>query len=358
MDVGDLVHARILSRLRSLARAPAFHFLVLGGLLLAADAARSRLVASGGERTIVIRADDVAQLRRTFEQQYGSAPSAEQERGLVDRAIDDEMLYRRALEIGLDRQNRVVRERLVATMRLLADDPKKDEETLYREALALRLDKRDVVVRRHLVQLMTLLLQRSAAKAPVTDADLAALLQRDADRYRVAGQTTLTHVFFDPAKRGERIEDDAARALAELRSRATDAATGAARGDPFLLGSRFARRSDSEIRRLLGDAFADGVSRAVPGEWSGPVRSAYGLHLILVEDRAPGRLPPLDAVRNQLVGRLLEERGEAALRTKLAEMRSGYTITIEASGGAESRTADAEMGTVLGVPRPARELGD
>src|SRR5206468_1958771 len=80
-------------------------------------------------------------LRRSFEQQFGRAPNPREEAALVDHAIDEEVLYRRALELGLDRGNRVVRQRLVATMRLVADDVAKDDESLYREALRLLLDR-------------------------------------------------------------------------------------------------------------------------------------------------------------------------------------------------------------------------
>jgi peptidyl-prolyl cis-trans isomerase C len=358
MDFAHLVHPGILSRTRRLVRWPALHFLLLGGLLLAADAAWSRLGASLGSRTIVLTAADVSALRLSFQQQYGRVPRAAEERTLVDRAIDDEVLYRRALEIGLDRQNRVVRERLVATMRLLADDSKKDEETLYHEALALGLDKRDVVVRRHLVQLMALLLKRSGAKSDVGEAELQRALERDADRYRLPGQLTLTHVYFDPVRRGAHLEADAARVLADARAGRVIPADAPALGDPFLLGSRFSKRSDRELRKLLGDRFADAAARATPGQWSEPVRSAYGLHLLLVEERVAGQLPPIESVRNQLVGRLLEERGEEALKTKLAEMRSRYAIRIEPSAGAPRAASAGDAGTVLAVPRPARELGD
>jgi len=362
MELAHLVQARVvLTRLRRVALSPVLHFLVLGGLLVVADVAWSRLAAgpTRGDRTIVFTAADVRQLRRGFEQQYGTVPSATEQNVLVDRAVDDEILYRRALEIGLDRGNRVVRQRLVAIMRMLADDPKKDEDALYREAIALRLDRTDVVIRRHLVQLMTLLLKRSGQARPVTEADLDGALERDGDRYRLPAELTLTQVFLDPARRGPALQADAQRILAEVRSGrvAPEAAPGL--GDPFLLGSRFTKRSAAEIRRLLGDSFASAVAQGAPGEWSGPVRSSYGLHLVLVEKRVPGRVPAVAQVRNQLVGRVLEERGDEALRVKLAEMRRQYVVRIDRAGEEPIATAKAaEGGMVLPVAPHARELGD
>jgi len=360
MDLAHLVQAGALSA-RRLARSPSVHFLILGALLVAADAAWNRLAATdgGADRTIVLAAADVELLRRGFVQQYGRAPTAAEQRGLVDRAVDEEVLYRRAREIGLDRGNRVVRERLVAVMRMLGDDARKDDDALYREAVALRLDRTDLVVRRHLVQLMTLLLKRSGPAGPVGNADLDAVLQRDADRYRLAAQLTLTHVYLDPRRRGRSLDADAEGILGELRSGAIAPDAAPALGDPFLLGSRFTKRSETEIRRLLGEGFAVAAAAAPPGRWSGPVRSTYGLHLLLVEERIPGRTPSLEQVRNQLVGHLLEERGETALRAKLADLRRQYAVRIEESGQPPMATASvANDGIVLPVSSGARELGD
>jgi len=349
------------SAVRRLARSPSLHFLLLGAVLVAANAAWSRFAAgeARGSATIVVSSADVAQLRRSFTQQYGRPPKPDEESALVDRSIDEEVLYRRALEIGLDRDNRVVRERLVAVMRMLADDPKQDDETLYREALAMRLDRKDIVVRRHLVQLMTLLLERSAPAGPITDADLDQLLARDADRYRLAGQITLTQVYLDPAHRGGSLDRDARRILAELRSGAIARDEAAALGDPFLLGSRFVKRSQAELPRLLGDRFAAAVADAPVGEWSGPLRSSYGVHLVLVEDRSAGLMPPAAQVRNQLIGRLLEERAHATLRAKLADLRGRYVVRIDRAADGTAAIANAVgEGVVLSVSSPVRELGD
>src|SRR5439155_475762 len=145
----------------------------------------------------------------------------------------------------------------------------------------------DVVVRRHLVQLVSLLLKRAGAIGPIREADLRRLLERDADRYRRAETITFTQVYLDPARRGARLEADTARILAALRSGRP--AEGA--GDPFLLGSTFTRRSQAEIRRLVGDRVADWTAQATLGDWLGPVRSTYGVHLLRVDERIPGHLP-------------------------------------------------------------------
>src|SRR5207247_9533011 len=113
------------------------------------------------------------------------------------------------------------------------------------------------------------------------------LRERAALAYGRGVRISCRRVYLDPAVRGARLEADTARILAALRSGRP--AEGA--GDPFLLGSTFTRRSQAEIRRLVGDRVADWTAQATLGDWLGPVRSTYGVHLLRVDARIPGHLP-------------------------------------------------------------------
>jgi hypothetical protein len=57
---------------------------------------------------------------------------------------------------------------------------------------------------------------------------------------------------------------------------------------PLQLPPEFALLSRSEIARLFGDAFATQLQRLEPGRWTGPIESAYGLHLVFVHECTDG----------------------------------------------------------------------
>jgi hypothetical protein len=42
--------------------------------------------------------------------------------------------------------------------------------------------------------------------------------------------------------------------------------------------------------------YREALSTVPPGQWSGPLASPYGLHLVYVSERLPAREPPLDEV--------------------------------------------------------------
>jgi hypothetical protein len=97
-------------------------------------------------------------------------------------------------------------------MRVLAD-ARVHEEVLYREALALGLDKNDAIVRRRLVQKMEFLFEDVAKLREPTNDELKAWFARNAERFTLPGRVTFRHLYFSPDRRGDRAREDATRAL-------------------------------------------------------------------------------------------------------------------------------------------------
>lgn len=180
------------------------------------------------------------------------------------------------------------------------------DEVLVREARARGLDRGDPIVRRRLVQKMELLLEATADVEPPRPEEVAARLADD-PRYHQPGHTLFEHVFFRRAR-----ADPSADARAALR---TDPP---GEGDAFLLGARIGPRTDAALRSSFGDGFADALSEAPVGRWSGPLESAYGVHLVRVERREPTRVPPLASVEGRVRADLARERRAEAVRRMIA----------------------------------------
>ena len=88
------------------------------------------------------------------------------------------------------------------------------EEVYYREALALGLDKDDTIIRRRLQQKIEFVSDDVAAQASPTDAELNAYLQAHPDKFRVEPRFTFRQVYLDPEKHGASLARDAAQLLA------------------------------------------------------------------------------------------------------------------------------------------------
>ncbi|MFQ5352809.1 MAG: hypothetical protein ACE5D3_07030 [Candidatus Binatia bacterium] len=193
---------------------PVFHFLLAGAVLFALDVSTAewdwravfsppRYRASGGEREeLVLSEARVRRLVQDYKRRTGREPTPPEQRGLIENALDDELLYRGALAARLDRGDRGVRNRLVAKMRFLEAPAGRGAEQLYRQALSLGLHRDDPVIRRLLVDKYRRLL--GASTGDFSERDLRAFFLRNRSRYLQPDRFTQWQVYLSADGHGER----------------------------------------------------------------------------------------------------------------------------------------------------------
>jgi hypothetical protein len=258
--------------MRRLLREPALHFAVAGAALFALHA----LVRKPASSRIVVDRAVVLGLREQHARLLGAAPSPAQERELVERWIDEEVLAREAAALGLDRGDPIVRGRLAQKMRFLQAD--------------------------------------LAPPAEPADAELRAFLA--AHPRREPALLTVGHVY---VSRGR----DPAPLLAALR-RGQEV-----RGDAFLVGPLLEDRTEEQLGALFGGEAARAIVAVPEGTWSA-VASPYGTHLVQVRRRIPGHDARLEEVREQVREALLAARREEADRALVQRLRGKYRIEVDA----------------------------
>ncbi len=304
-------------------RAPLLHFLALGGVLLAL---RGWIDPPRVPRPrVVITAADVARLAEAWTEEHGGPPDAAATKALVNQAIDEEVLYREALARGFDRQDGAVRERLVRLGGFVGEENARDRASLEREARRLGLERSDLVIRRHLVEMMQLAAGRVSEADLPPEPELGEYLARYATDFAQPARVRLTHVYLSEDARGGATTADALALLEELRGSGAEA--GAGRGDAFIRGAEFDGTRD-ELARAFGTSFAEAVDRAPAGAWFGPVRSGYGVHLVWVHGREPGRTPSLAEVRGRVLQRWLRERAAQRRSTAMRALRAAYDVEV------------------------------
>jgi hypothetical protein len=287
-EVVDGRPARRERRLRgALLREPALHFALIGGFLYIAMQVWSP--ADGASRDIVIDAARLSQLAAGYRAQFGSAPEPGRLRRLAESYAEDEMLYREGLALGVDREDEVVRRRIVQKMRFLTED-------------------------------------RVTVPEP-GEAELTAFWQARRDRFTLPATVSLTHVFFSADSGDAAAQARARRVLAQLsRSGATRAPE---RGDSFPGPSDLAGLSPDEAERLFGQSELSSALTDLPeGRWSGPLRSRFGWHLVRISARQPARVPPLQEVRDQVRRAWIDDARTRANAQAMAALRARYRLEV------------------------------
>ncbi len=220
-----------------------------------------------------------------------------------------------------------------AELRGLVDDYVR-EEAAYREAVAMRLDVDDTIIRRRLRQKLEFLTHDLAAAEP-SDEELRAYLEQHAEDFRIDSRASFRHLYLNTDRRGEGALREAQELLARLREGvAPDELAGL--GDPFLLPSAFEDVSETDVSRQFGGDFAEPLFDIQPGDWGGPIESGYGLHLVLVERKTPGRRAELGEVRDQVVREWQVEQRRLTNEAFYQALLDRYEVVIEPFTEAEA----------------------
>jgi hypothetical protein len=195
-----------------------------------------------------------------------------------------------------------------------------EDEVLYREALRLGLDRGDAVVRRHLVQKMLVLAEdlAGATREPSSD-QIAAYFARTRDRWRVAERLHAIHVF---AARRETLV-----AIAD-QVRASPPGTPPPLGDAFP-HNRDLRGSRDDLAATYGGDFAAAVDQLPTGTWSAPIQSRFGWHLVELVERDTGRPAELAEVADRVRLEYAIERRHDAIAQFLAQAFARYQVDID-----------------------------
>jgi hypothetical protein len=202
------------------------------------------------------------------------------------------------------------------------------EEVLYREAVAMGLDKNDTVIRRRMRQKMRFLFEDLAEQREPTDEELQAYLNENAEFFRIGPRVTFLHVYLNPDLHGNSLRGRAESLLEKLR-RSTEAVDVEDVGDPITIPYAYEDASRFEVTRVFGASFARELLGLPPGQWQGPIESGCGMHLVLVQNRTASRIPELAEVRETVKRELQNARRREANEKMYQRLLEGYSVVIE-----------------------------
>lgn len=289
------------TRMAHLIREPLVHFLAIGMAFFLVWHFVGDRITKQPDR-IIVTPGHIERLAQQWTKTHLRPPTAQELTGLVEQEIDEEVLYREAIAMGLDRDDLVIRKRLAVKMEFLTDDV--------------------------------------TATATPTDEQLQQFLIQHPEKFSVESLTSFSHVYVNKSQRGEKASGEAQRLLTLLNDGAV--ADHKNLGDPFPLANEFGDATEADVARLFGREFPKKLSALPVGRWSGPIESGYGLHLVLVHKRTAGRPPSLTEVRDAV---LVEWR--LAHRRELNEIfrrqrRARYAVTVDWPEWAEGAVAAAK----------------
>ncbi len=268
-------------------REPLLHFLILGILIFVAHALTRDIPLS----TIVVEAARQDAFRQELFHALDRWPTDDEINAQIESYVEREVLFRSAKQLGLDRDDPVIRQRLIQKMRYYLD--------------------------------------AEPAQTVISDEELRAYFQTHRDRYTKPARFSFTHVYLGAAEPNH----ENLKAYEQIKKSLEQGEDPQSVGKPFPLGQRFVDIGGPKLAQTLGDGFASSLAALEPGRWHGPVESRYGFHLVWLDHQEPARRATLDEVRGpvrrDLGATRVRQQEQAALRT----LRRDFTVVIENSAG-------------------------
>src|SRR3974390_1285300 len=205
-------HQKIPDFLKRLVREPLLHFLVLGAVLFAIYAYMHRgRMGIESSKQIVVSLDELRQMEIYFESQWHRQPTPEEFNAMVEDRVREEVLYREALAMGLDKDDEIVKRRMAQKMQFLAEDV-------------------------------------AAAHEPST-AELKAWFDKNKEKFALHSRYSFRPLSFSPDKRGQNAQADAAKALPKVTGQPENSALALSLGDRFMFQDYYGDRTPEAIAK-------------------------------------------------------------------------------------------------------------
>ena len=290
--------------IKTLVREPLVHFLLIGvGLFLLFHFTNGP--AGGKLDRIVVTPSQVEQMEARFSKTWMRPPTQEELAGLIETYVRDEVYYREAVAMGLDRNDPAMRQRMRLKLEFLLED-------------------------------------LGAMQAPGDDV-LTAYLQEYQEKFHEEERISFYQVYLNPARRQD-LEADAMRLLDRLNRGIPPASV----GDSTLVQGEYRLLTQNDVAHQFGEDFARQVTALAPGAWHGPLYSGLGGHLVKVTERQDGRLPELAEIRSQVEREYLAQRRQEMKDIAYERLRENYVVVIQPPSG------EAKTGEVLAATRKRR----
>jgi hypothetical protein len=166
-----------------------------------------------------------------------------------------------------------------------------DQEVLYREALSMNLDHNDEIIKRRLAKKMEFLSDDLAESLQPTEEILKDYYQKNKSDYAKPPMYTFSQIFFNAQNRTSPL-DDARKALKSKNPITL--------GDPLSLPQQFSNISGNKVAIDFGSRFAISLDTLEIGSWTGPIKSGYGVHLVLIDQKESSGIYSFEEVSDKV----------------------------------------------------------
>lgn len=274
------------SQLKRFLRDPIFHFMVLGILLFGFYSLYNSNTAA---RLVNVDSATISQMKWRWQKQWGRDPTQSELTGLVDAYVR--------------------------------------QEILAREAEKLRLDQGDPIIRRRLAQKMEFVLSDSLTTEAIDASELRRFFTVNNEEFASTALFDFSHIYLSTDKH-EDAKVQAQSLFGQVQGRDVSSIDLRRLSDYFADDYFLTGKSPTQIDRVFGDGFSTRISTLPIGQWSQPVQSGLGWHLLYPQSYRAPKVPEFEDIRIVVEQRYLELKSQELKKIEYEKVRMKYSVTV------------------------------
>ena len=205
------------------------------------------------------------------------------------------------------------------------------QEVLFREAKKLGLDQNDQLLRRRLIQKIKYFLEGLGnASIVIEPSQVDEYYAAQKQNYLKPGAISFTHIFYKAVNANDLSAiNRATEALSSHNAKKTELNPGTS--DHFPYHRHYADKSESQVARHFGRDFAKDLFtlEANAEQWQGPIESAYGQHLVLINQKTVAEVPALSSIRERVTQDLQRKVYAESLQKQIDQLVAQYKVVAE-----------------------------
>jgi len=266
---------------------PLIQFLTLG-LLLFLLTSYIRQHRDKLSREIIVDNERIGMMVMNYKTQTGDLPSKQQLDAMIDNYIREEISYREAKKMGLDKDDEIIRRRLSQKFDFLQTD-------------------------------------LTEATQP-SDEDLKQFYDQHPELFQTEATVSFSHIYFSTDHSSDDIaKQKALTVLQQLKNSKLQRAP--EKGDRFPLQNDYTDQAVLDIQQNFGDKpILQELFKAPLHTWSGPVQSGYGWHLIFISKRNNAAAIPFESIKEDVKTKWLEATKDAQNKKTFDQLGEKYII--------------------------------
>lgn len=266
------------------------HFVVLGALVFG-----FYHVKNTADAPIVIDEQQIEDMTHAFSDAKGRHPGTEELNGMIEQAVNQQVILREGLKRGLDQDDDIIKKRVMMRMDFLLD-------------------------------------AMTPTPTPNTQ-QLQAFLNKNINAFQEETRYSFSHVFFRKDNLDNR--SPIARATALLGQLEAQPADEQEINSAYKLGDAFPRSyslwktTQTDVNRIFGNTFGEALKKIKQtGHWVGPLKSPYGWHLVYVKEIKLAAPPTLAEHHEEIKTAWERQQKMLAKQQWISSTKQQYTVSI------------------------------